>query len=207
MFYTILDVKRITLLPLLKHFKDRFYLAGGTALALQLGHRDSVDFDFFTQKDIDTKKLFEQLRADLSVHSIVKIQEEENTLTVLVDDSIKLSFFTHPYKLIRDTLQEEHLTLASIEDIACMKLSAITGRASNKDYIDLYFILDKFSLQDILEFAREKYPELDRNLILKSIVYFDDVVEERILFKNKREVSFKDVQKRLQQEVKKLVKI
>lgn len=205
MFYTILDPKRIAILPILKNFQDRFYLAGGTSLALQIGHRDSIDFDFFTEKDIDTAKLFEQLREVFEGYSIKKIQEEKNTLTILIDDSIKLSFFTHTYPLIRNTIHDEYLTLASLEDISCMKLSAITGRATNKDYIDLYFLLEKFSLKDILTFASEKYPELDRNLLLKSLVYFDDIVEEKILFKNNKDVSFDDVKKRLQHEVKNFV--
>ncbi|HLC49346.1 MAG TPA: nucleotidyl transferase AbiEii/AbiGii toxin family protein [Candidatus Andersenbacteria bacterium] len=97
--------------------------------------------------------------------------------------------------------------MASIEDIACMKLSAITGRATNKDYIDLYFILELFPLQDLLGFAKEKYPELDRNILLKSLVYFEDVVQENILYKNNKEVPFEDVKKRLQVEVKKIVEV
>ncbi len=204
MFYDILDQKRIDILPLLKNFQDIFYLAGGTSLALQLGHRDSIDFDFFTREDIDTKKLFEKIRAVFAGHVIVNIQEETNTLTVIIDDSIKLSFFTHTYPLIRDAIVEDNITLASLEDIACMKLSAITGRASNKDYIDLYFILNLFSLADILGFAQEKYPELDRNLLLKSLIYFDDIAQEKILFKNNKEVLFDEVKKRLEHEVKAL---
>lgn len=207
MFYSVLDEKRIALLPLLKAFQDAFYLAGGTALALQLGHRDSIDFDFFTQEELNTQKLFEQVREVFAKHNVLKTQDEKNTLTVLIDSSVKVSFFTHTYSLIREPIREEYLTLASLEDIACMKLSAITGRATNKDYIDLYFLLDIFSLQDILGFAREKYPTLDRNLLLKSIVYFDDVTEERMLFKNNKDVSFDDVKKRLQKEVKRIVKI
>ena len=203
MFYSILDAKRIAVLPFFQAFKERFYLAGGTSLALQIGHRDSVDFDFFTSEHIDTKKLFEELREVFVGHTIVKIQEEKNTLSVIIDDYIKVSFFTYAYKLIKDPIHEEYLTLASIEDIACMKLSAITGRASNKDYIDLYFILELLSLQDLLEFAREKHPELDRNLILKSLVYFDDITEEKILFKNNKDVSFETIKKRLRAEVKK----
>ena len=160
MFYAILDERRVALLPILKNFQDRFYLAGGTSLALQLGHRDSIDFDFFTQEAIDTGKLFEELREVFVGHEILKTQEEKNTLTLVVDGSVKLSFFTHTYPLIRDSIRDEYLTLASLEDIACMKLSAITGRATNKDYVDLYFLLEKFSLQDLLSFAEEKYPEL-----------------------------------------------
>lgn len=69
MFYNILDQKRLALLPLFKSFKEGFYLAGGTALALQIGHRDSVDFDFFSEEDIDTKELFERLRKIFAGHT------------------------------------------------------------------------------------------------------------------------------------------
>ena len=76
MFYNILDKKRKNILPFLKNFKSDFYLAGGTALALQIGHRDSIDFDFFAPQDIDTKKLFEKIRDIFQDFEISKIQEE-----------------------------------------------------------------------------------------------------------------------------------
>ena len=203
MFYDILDKKRLDILPLFEGFKKDFYLAGGIALALQIGHRDSVDFDFFSKKDINTKELFERLREIFKGHALLNIQEESNTLTVLVDDAIKISFFTHKYKLIKEIISDGNLSLASMEDIGCMKLSAITGRASNKDYIDLYFILQRFPLSDLLENARLKYPELERNLILKSLVYFEDITLEKILFKNNNSITFEDVKDKLRIEVKK----
>lgn len=204
MFYNILDKKRLDILPLLRSFKNNFYLAGGTSLALQIGHRDSVDFDFFSEEDINTDELFERLREIFKEHTLLKIQEEKNTLTVLIDGSVKISFFTYKYKLIDKTTSDENFTFASVTDIGCMKLSAITGRASNKDYIDLYFILKFFSLSDLLEKTHDKYPELDRNLILKSLVYFEDVTVEQMLFKNNNDIEFVEVKKRLQSEVKKL---
>lgn len=205
MFFNILDKKRLNILPIFKSFKDKFYLAGGTALALQIGHRDSIDFDFFCEEDIHTARLFERLREIFKRHKLLKIQDEPNTLTVLVDESIKISFFTYKYKLIEKTIGDKNLTLASIEDIACMKLSAITGRASNKDYIDLYFILKSLSLSDLLDKSHRKHPQLDRNLILKSLVYFEDVTHEKIVFKNNNHVTFEKVEKRLKSEVKKLI--
>lgn len=207
MFYNILDKKRLDIFPLFRNFKDSFYLAGGTALALQIGHRDSVDFDFFSQKDINTKELFERLREIFKGHKLLKIQEEPNTLTVLIDDSIKISFFTYKYKLIDKTSSDKNITYASIQDIACMKLSAITGRASSKDYIDLYFILKLFSLSNLLMKSSEKHPELDRNLILKSLVYFEDITDDPIIFKNNNDIVFEEVKKRLKSEVKKLINL
>lgn len=204
MFYNILDKKRLDILPLFKSFKKSFYLAGGTSLALHLGHRDSIDFDFFSEDDIHTKELFNRLRKIFENHKLLKIQEEPNTLTVLIDESIKISFFTYKYKLIDETISDENLTYAGVADIGCMKLSAITGRASNKDYIDLYFILKLFSLSDLLDKTHKKYPELDRNLILKSLVYFEDVTDEKIIFKNNNDIAFEKVKKRLKNEVKKL---
>ena len=202
MFYDILDQKRRDLLPFFKNFKKDFYLAGGTALALQIGHRDSADFDFFKEGEIDTQKLFNDLEDIFKEHHLLKIQEERNTLGLIVDDSIKLSFFGYKYKLIRELLREENLSLASLEDIGCMKLSAVTGRASNKDYIDLYYILQKVELRNLLAKAAEKFPDLDQNLILKSLVYFDDVNLEPIMFKNDNHIDFDEVKSFLEEKVK-----
>lgn len=203
--YNILDKKRISILPFLKHFKDDFYLAGGTALALQIEHRDSVDFDFFGPKNIDTKKLFEEITQIFENHKIIKIQEDKNTLTVLIDNDIKLSFFGYKYNLLNKVVEDENIRLASMEDIGCMKLSAITSRASNKDYIDLYYILQKVDLNELLKKATEKFPDLDKNLILKSLVYFEDIDIEPISFKNKNFVNMDDVKEFLKNKVKSAV--
>ncbi|MCK5061814.1 nucleotidyl transferase AbiEii/AbiGii toxin family protein [Candidatus Parcubacteria bacterium] len=202
MFYDILDKERLAILPLLKNFKNNFYLAGGTALALQIGHRDSIDFDFFTQSDIDTIKLFNLLKDIFSDHKIVKIQEEKNTLTVLIDNNIKISFFSYNYKLVKSKINEENLCLASIEDIACMKLSAILSRSTNKDYIDLYYIMKKFGIKKIIKLALKKFNDIDVNLILKSLVYFDDIKIEPILFKHNKEIDFEKVKEFLIEKVK-----
>lgn len=204
MFYNILDKKRSTILPLLKEFKKEFYLAGGTGLALQLGHRDSIDFDFFSLKNINTNGIFLKIKDIFKDHDIKKIQDEKNTLTVLIDKDVKLSFFTCKYKLVKKLINEPYLTIASIEDIACMKFSAITNRATNKDYIDLYFILQKTSLKNLLECLQKKMPELETNLVLKSLIYFKDIIKEQIKFKNNHNIDFKSVQELLKKEVNKI---
>ena len=204
MFYDILDDKRSKILPLLKIFKKDFYLAGGTALAFQIGHRDSVDFAFFSPVDIDTIKLFLQIQEIFIDHKILKIQEEKNTLTVLIDDDIKFSFFTYRYELLKEKLDEENFFLASIKDIACMKLSAIISRATNKDYIDLYFILKRMDLKELISLAQKKFPDIDANLILKSLVYFADIQTEPIVFKHQMEIDFVKVERFLIEVVKDL---
>src|SRR3989344_955285 len=128
MFYDILDKKRIEILSFFNLFKDRFYLAGGTGLALQIGHRDSIDFDFF-----------------------------------------KLSFFRYPYILIKDCLDEENLRIASIEDIACMKLSAIVSRAVEKDFVDLYFIIKKIQFKHGFNVAMKELKLFFEEQVKRSI--------------------------------------
>lgn len=203
--FEILDPKRQELLPSLKIFKEDFYLAGGTALAVQLAHRDSIDFDFFSQKSFNPDDLYKTIEATLKHYQLKKIQEDKDTLSILVDETIKISFFAYPYPLIEELIQSEHITLASILDIACMKLSAITGRATAKDYVDLYYIMHKYPLKQLLTSAGKKYPTLDQNLILKSLVYFEDIEEEPLLFKAGKEISLGRIKQFLQQEVKALI--
>lgn len=202
MFYDILNDKRKDILSLFRDFKNDFYLAGGTALALQIGHRDSVDFDFFTKKDIRTEDLFDRLKEIFKDHKILKIQEEKNTLTVLVDRDIKISFFTYKYELLNDLIDEENFRLASVEDIACIKLSAICSRASNKDYIDLYYILKNIQLDTLLQKASKKFPDVDISLIIKSLVYFDDILIEPIIFKHDNFVDMPEIKKFMENKVK-----
>jgi len=179
-------------------------LAGGTGLALQLGHRDSIDFDFFSSKDIDTQKLFLSVKHIFKGHVILKTQEEKNTLTVFIDDNIKLSFFTYPYKMIDKFIDEDNFRIASILDIACMKMAAIVSRATNKDYIDLYFILKLIPLKLILNKLNKKLPELEINLVLKSLVYFKDVLKEPVKFKNNHNIDFETIKIFLREEINKI---
>ncbi len=95
--------------------------------------------------------------------------------------------------------------MASVEDIACMKLSAIVSRSTEKDYVDLYFIFQKYKLAQLLELAGKKFPALDENLTVKSLTYFDDIIEEAIVFKNNNEVSLGEVKFFLQKVVKEYI--
>ncbi|MDO8492251.1 MAG: nucleotidyl transferase AbiEii/AbiGii toxin family protein [bacterium] len=202
MHYEILDASRRNILLHLAFLKgEGFYLAGGTALALILGHRDSVDFDFFCPQNFDTKVQFEKIQQSLASHSLTIIAEEKNTLTFLINNSIKISLFAYSYPLLNPLLEEEHLAIASLDDIACMKLSAIVSRATMKDYVDIYFILKKITLAELLEKIKKKMPELDITLVLKSLVYFEDVLEEPLLFQGTNKVSFTEVKKQLKKEV------
>lgn len=202
LYWDILDQPRKDILPSLTFFRDAFYLAGGTGLSLQLGHRDSIDFDFFTPDLFDTVELFHQLEHALTGHEVLKTQEDKNTLSGAIDTNIKFSFFSYPYPLLSSLIETDHLRIASIEDIGCMKLSAITSRSVLKDYVDLYFILHKIELDQLLGMARQKLPAIDTNLMLKSLVYFDDIQEEPIMFKHDDNVSLDTVKEYLSKTVK-----
>ena len=204
--WNILDVERTNILPLLKQFSEQgFYLAGGTGLALQLGHRDSLDFDFFTKSDFNSAQLAEEIHHVFGAYSVLITQQETNTLSLTLDNSVQLSFLGYQYPILNEFVQTEFFPIASVEDIACMKLSALLNRSVEKDYVDLYMILQQTPLRKLLSQAREKYPSIDTSLILKSLVYFDDIIQEPILFKEGHEVSFEEVKRSLIKKVSEYV--
>lgn len=193
LYFNILDQKRISILPKLANFKEDFYLAGGTALAFYFGHRDSVDFDFFSSKSFSVERLVSKIEKVFSGHKILIVQKEIGTLTVILDDEIKISFFEYDYRLIAQVVESEYMILASIPDIACMKLSAICSRSLYKDYLDLFFIFQKFSLSQLLSLCKDKFPSLDEQVILKSLLYFEDIEMEPVIVKNGLEVSLAEI--------------
>ncbi len=206
MYHNILDKKRKKILLLFKEFKRDFYLAGGTALALQLGHRHSIDFDFFTNKEFNPDELWKKIKLAVKSRKLEQVQNERNTLSVIIDD-VKFSFIYSPYPLLAKPISEENIRLASIQDIGCMKLSAIISRATNKDYIDIYYILQEISLKKLLKYTNKKMPELDENLILKSVVYFKDIKIEKIEFITDKKINFKTVENFLQDVVEDYVQL
>ncbi len=207
MHWNILDEARKDLLPALSFAKGAgFYLAGGTGLALQIGHRDSIDFDFFKEGSINPNEVFALAERALNGHKVVVVQNEPDTLTLLVDGSIKMSFFGYGHTCVAPLVTTEHIDLASLRDIGCMKLAAITGRSLEKDYIDLYFLLQSIALSELLADLQMKIPVLDETMVLKALVYFDDVTREPILFKENHNVTFETVQEFLRQHVKEYYK-
>ena len=200
MHYEVLDSKRQALLPALEAFKDTFYLAGGTALALQIGHRVSIDFDFFTPDQFDTRTLFDQVRAVFG--EVPRTQEADHTLAVVVESDVRVSFMGYAYPLVEPIVKTEHLRLASIADIGTMKLNAIVSRAELKDYVDLFFILKHIPLTNLLVHLANKIPTLDQNLALKALVSFDDLTQDPIDFISGHTVSAVELQTAIKAAVK-----
>ena len=201
MFLEILDKKRRRLLSQLSFLKKfGFYMAGGTALLLQLGHRKSLDFDFYTQKKFDNKKLLRELEQKL--RNVTLIQTAEQTLIVRAE-GVEMSFFHYPYPLIYPLLEINGVYLASKEDIAAMKMIAISDRGTKRDFIDVYILLKEFSLEAIFQILKKKYPNFNIYIALQGLTYFVDAEKEQkrklYLFQN---VSWSKVKKFLIEKVK-----
>ncbi len=153
---------------------QNFSLAGGTALALQLGHRISVDLDFFTRQPFDSNRLFEFLR---NIFTVGHCSQSVNSLSLFIefqDDEIKIDILRHNYPLLRPIQKVEHIQLFSLEDIAAMKLNAIANRGSKKDFYDIHALLARFSLSELLTFFEKKYKQMNSYTVVKSLVYFAD---------------------------------
>ena len=149
-----------------------FYLTGGTALSLQIGHRESQDLDFFNQKDFQPEALQKELE---KVGKLESVELSLGTLNCFLDE-VKLQFLHYPYPLLEEKIIWENIQISSKLDIACTKLITVSVRGSKKDFIDIYFLLKEFSLPTLFDKLTKKYPNSDYNEahILKSLVYFAD---------------------------------
>jgi hypothetical protein len=170
--YSTIDANTLELLKKLLAipYFNNLYLAGGSSLALQIGHRKSIDLDLFGTIDAD------DISISKSLSSIGNIQLIKNTpnIRIYIVNGIKVDIVNYPYPWIQNACEEDQLRLAGKKDIAAMKLAAITGRGSRKDFIDIYFLLNEFSLEEMLSFYSEKYQDGSSFLVLKSLTYFDD---------------------------------
>ena len=146
-------------------------LVGGTALALQYGHRQSIDLDFFGALPEDKDELVEMTRR---VGNVL-VTNRSKMIVQTVVNQVKVDFVDYSrYAWIDDPVQGNGFFLASDKDIAAMKVNAIIGRGTRKDFIDLYVLLQHYSLTEILEFYKQKYPEFSEYRALLSMTYFED---------------------------------
>lgn len=163
----------LELLEELMSLKDlaKFALVGGTALALQIGHRQSIDLDFFGNESIEAFETYMSMNVHYQPTKV--LNKTPRILTMLVR-SIKVDVVDYPYPWLDPWIYEEGIRMAGLKDIAAMKVNAITGRGSRKDFVDLFFLLKTFSLDEMIEFFIAKYSSGSKFLALKSLVYFED---------------------------------
>jgi hypothetical protein len=170
----ILSDNQSRLLPLISAFSKDYYLAGGTAIALQVGHRQSLDFDLFTKNEIKPVSIKNKLKSGNIGYKI--IHQEYDQLHILIHD-VKITYFVFPYE-IRANLQFDNIIkMPVLIDLAAMKAFAFGGRAKWKDYVDMYFLLkNNFSLTRIEEKAKEIFKgSFNPKLFRQQLAYFSDI--------------------------------
>lgn len=169
--HTLELLRSLMAMPLLSGTR----LVGGTSLALQYGHRNSVDLDFFGNLDDDLLAF----RDCLESINHVNVIKETKSIRIYDIDGVKIDFVDYSrYPWLTDAVEEDGLRLASPKDIAAMKVNAIEGRGTRKDFIDIYFLLQHYSLNEILGFYQEKYPEHSLFRALMSLTYFEDAEKQ-----------------------------
>lgn len=179
-------------------FKD-FNLVGGTSLALQIGHRISVDVDLFGVCEINDIEFSEKL----SRLGTVQLIKKSKNIVIYNINGIKVDFVNYNYKLLEQPKTLENIRLVSLKDIGAMKLNAISGRGSKKDFIDLYFLLNFFSLDELLHYYNEKYQDGSEFLVLKSLQYFEDAENDEFP-KMLIPIAWQDLKTKISNEAKRI---
>ena len=180
-------------------FLASFYLTGGTALSLLLGHRESEDLDWFIPDNFDPIKLQPKLE---ELGNLTQVELEENTLNAYLK-GVKVQFLGYPYPLLEPTTNWGNIKLSSLIDIACTKLQTIGMRGSKKDFVDLYFILKQYSLEELFKQLDKKYHQSNYNLphILKSLIYFMNA-DGQPMPRMHQKVSWKEIKQEIVRKVK-----
>ncbi|HUD09752.1 MAG TPA: nucleotidyl transferase AbiEii/AbiGii toxin family protein [Patescibacteria group bacterium] len=178
------------------------YLAGGTALALQLGHRISVDLDFFTELEFNETELSTKL---VTLPEFLQDGTTQGTVWGKIGET-KFSIFHYKYPLLEQTVLFEGIQLASLADIAAMKIHAIEDRGTRRDFVDVYFLSQKYSLEEMLGFYQKKYALLEDHLyaILRSLDYFEDAEREQQMPEMLTAVNWEEVKEYFRKETRRL---
>ena len=197
MYPNILTSKQEQILPLIKLFSKDFGLVGGTAIAYYLGHRRSIDFDLFSPKT------FSILSARNKINNLFKIEQTlvqgDSELTVMANN-VKLTLFNFPYHIEYNSKFESIIKIPDLLTLAAMKAFALGKRAKWKDYVDLYFISKKYSLQQIVKKAEKLFgAEFNEKLFRVQLSYFNDVdYSEEVEYMDGFQISDIEVKKSLE---------
>lgn len=174
MHLNILSQKQTELLPFLKKFKKNFYLAGGTAIALHLGHRKSIDFDLFTNSSLNKRKINSEIRTtNFEIQPIFLDVDQQH----FIINQVKFTFLYYPYDITPSVFLKDVIYMPSLLDLAAMKAFALSRRSKWKDYVDLYFMLKyHFSLDQIIEKTKEYFPnQVTAKLLRSQLAFHKDI--------------------------------
>ncbi|MBI1224104.1 MAG: hypothetical protein GC192_02600 [Bacteroidetes bacterium] len=169
------------------------FLVGGTSLALQMGHRKSIDLDLFSHQPFDAESILETLRLTYQVQPLTVT----NTICIAVVEGIKVDLVHFRYPFAFPLLETDGVRLADKRDIAPMKLDAVTKRGSKKDFYDMYYLFEEFTPQQILEWYNHMFQHSTSFHVIRSLTYFEDaeLTEEPFVFDKK--LTWEKVKKRL----------
>jgi hypothetical protein len=187
-----------------KEYLKGFYLVGGTALALYIGHRKSVDIDLFSNFGFDVTLMLENINQD---YPFQVFSSSANTLRGSIGN-VKTDIIAHRYQYVKEPVSLDNLFILSEEDIIAMKLNAImTSGQRARDFIDIYFLLEKYDIADMVRFYKTKYAQENEGPVLKSLIYFDDVDSSDwpVLIRNSG-LKWGGIKKRIESVVLKYVK-
>lgn len=170
----ILSDRQQDLLSLMAQFRREYYLVGGTAIALYIGHRRSIDFDLFKFSSINHKRNLDRIAATPFKHIVTRRVMEQMNLIV---NDVKVTFFQYPFPVTPTEHFDKYFRLPSLLQLAAMKAYALGRRSKWKDYVDLYFLLrEHFTIADITDAATQLFGELYSEKMFRSqLCYFDDV--------------------------------
>ncbi len=157
-----------------KSYMQNFLLVGGTALALQLGHRTSTDIDLFYNISFDTELLRKELETDFEC----EIKSVYRFALFLQIEKVKTDIVYQKSKILNPIVLINGVRMASLQDLAAMKLMAITNRGKLRDFVDIYILLQQFNLNEMMWWWKEKFNNENYELVLRSLTYFEDAQEE-----------------------------
>lgn len=201
----IFDTNRLKIFKKLSAFIADGYLAGGTALALQIGHRKSFDFDIFIEKPV-SYKLKKRVEKLFRIHDYYVNTAEQ--ISFHVDDAIGITFLTYPYKTLVAPLKTDSIRLAHVHDIVADKAHTIGRRAVWRDYVDFFFFLkwNMVTIEKIIDLAEKKFrSEFVKTQFLEQLVYFNDLQIQKTEY-IKESFTPEEIQSFLSQKVEEYLK-
>ena len=179
----ILTKEQVELLPLVRKFSKKFGLVGGTAIALHIGHRESIDFDLFSLKKFGNMQIRNMILKETKIDNIIVNKLGEFTILI---KGVKLTFFHYPFDIKFNTNFNDVIKIPDLLTLAAMKAYALGMRNKWKDYVDLYFIIkDFYPIDKIAEKAKELFKgEFNERMLRNQLAYFEDInYSEEIVFK------------------------
>jgi len=184
MHFEILTKEQVELLKLIEKFNADYYLVGGTAIAYYLGHRESIDFDLFTNSKINDKSIYSKIRKS-GIQKFDKLYEAFDQIHLKIN-KVKVTFFEFPFRIPSRRKFNGVITIPSLLDLTAMKAFAFGGRGKWKDYVDMYFLLkERFTLEEIILRAEKLFNgEFNGKLFCMQLGYFDDInFDEKVVFR------------------------